>query len=206
MTKTQMNCEWPRLSVRTQTYRQSLTSLPEDSDQEKKRARLPWQFVLQGSQTQWLVWRVVQLPLGFGSCQPRKKSWAIYSGFIRCKLLLPTPWLSCHPGRQNPRGSINKSIPFSFYHFFFHSLSFLLFSSSFSSFSSQSPPPLQPPVSLSTTEVIMKVRLSPEIWSNNDRKWKLFAYGKVSTYEIEILIFFLGSKLYFPRASKTFPW
>lgn len=45
MTKTQMNCEWPRLSVRTQTYRQSLTSLPEDSDQEKKRARLPWQFV-----------------------------------------------------------------------------------------------------------------------------------------------------------------
>lgn len=56
--------------------------------------------------------RTVQLPLVFGSCQPRKMSCAIYSEFIKGKILLSALLLSCYPSRQNPRDNINSSIPF----------------------------------------------------------------------------------------------
>lgn len=70
---------------------------------------------LQISQVQWLVWRAFQTPLVSDSCLPRKKSCAICSEFIKCKILFPSLLFSCPPGRQNPRGSINNSIPFIFF-------------------------------------------------------------------------------------------
>lgn len=100
------------------------------------------------SQVQWLVWRAVQTPLVSGSCLPRKKSCAICSEFIKCKILFPSLLFSCPPGRQNPRGSINNSISFIFLILSSFALFFFLLLSSFSSSSSLLLLPLIPLFSL----------------------------------------------------------
>lgn len=131
VTKTQRSCEWRRLSVRTQTCRQSLISLPEDLDQEKKRARLPWQLVFfkEARLSDWcegLIWLLLFLFLA--SPERRAEPFIVDSLNARvCFQLLY--FLAVLPVRIPEVAPTSLFLLLYFYHFFalFSSFSPLLF-------------------------------------------------------------------------------
>lgn len=185
----------PALPVRTCTFRHSHIFLPEDLDQDKKNQSTLAIISLQISQVQWLVWRTVQTTLVSGSCQPRKKSCAICSEFIKCKILFPSLLFSCPPGRQNPRGSINKSTPLFFLILssFALFLFFLLFPSS--------PPPSPSFLSLSTWKTDFPER-SVVTMTENERYLLVENFPRMNQ---KFSYPFFWPESQFSRVSKTFP-